>query len=149
MSEKIPYIRVGTTYYKLIERPQISGDKTLTLTKWSRETIIHDHNKKYIFDIPKYDGFCCIPNHLNYQKTVYNFYNIYNEIPYHPSLSKVTIEKIPFTISFLEHIFGKQIDLGLDYLKILLEKPTQILPILCLVSKERATGKTTFLKWLK
>ena len=77
MNEKIPYIRVGTTYYKLIERPQISGDKTLTLTKWSREMIIHDHNKKYIFDIPKYDGFCCIPNHLNYQKTVDNFYNIY------------------------------------------------------------------------
>lgn len=149
MTDKIPYIRVGTTYYKLIERPQISGDKTLTLTKWSRETIIHDHNKKYIFDIPKYDGFCCIPNHLNYQKTIENFYNIYNEIPHQPTLAKISIEEIPFTISFLEHIFGKQIDLGLDYLKILLEKPTQILPILCLVSKERATGKTTFLKWLK
>ncbi len=149
MSEKIPYLRVGTTYYKLIERPQISGDKTLTLAKWSRETIIHDHNKKYIFDIPKYDGFCCIPNHLNYQKTVENFYNIYNEIPHQPTLAKVSAEEIPFTISFLDHIFGKQIDLGLDYLKILLEHPTQILPILCLVSKERATGKTTFLKWLK
>lgn len=149
MKEKIPYIRVGTTYYKLIDRPQISGDKTLTLTKWSRETILHDHNKKYIFDIPKYDGFCCIPNHLKYQKTIENFYNIYNEIPHQPTLVKVTVEEIPFTISFLEHIFGKQVDLGLDYLKILLEKPTQILPILCLVSKERATGKTTFLKWLK
>ena len=149
MKEKTPYIRVGTTYYKLIERPQISGDKTLTLTRWSRETIIHDHNKKYIFDIPKYDGFCCIPNHLNYQKTIENFYNIYNKIPHQPTLEKVTVEEIPFTISFLEHIFGKQIDLGLDYMKILLEKPTHILPILCLVSKERATGKTTFLKWLK
>ena len=149
MKEKTPYIRVGTTYYKLIERPQISGDKTLTLTRWSRETIIHDHNKKYIFDIPKYDGFCCIPNHLNYQKTIENFYNIYNKIPHQPTLAKITVEEIPFTISFLEHIFGKQIDLGLDYMKILLEKPTHILPILCLVSKERATGKTTFLKWLK
>ena len=149
MKEKTPYIRVGTTYYKLIERPQISGDKTLTLTRWSRETIIHDHNKKYIFDIPKYDGFCCIPNHLNYQKTIENFYNIYNKIPHQPTLAKVTVEEIPFTISFLENIFGKQIDLGLDYMKILLEKPTHILPILCLVSKERATGKTTFLKWLK
>ena len=149
MKEKTPYIRVGTTYCKLIERPQISGDKTLTLTRWSRETIIHDHNKKYIFDIPKYDGFCCIPNHLNYQKTIENFYNIYNKIPHQPTLAKVTVEEIPFTISFLEHIFGKQIDLGLDYMKILLEKPTHILPILCLVSKERATGKTTFLKWLK
>ena len=110
MKEKTPYIRVGTTYYKLIERPQISGDKTLTLTRWSRETIIHDHNKKYIFDIPKYNGFCCIPNHLNYQKTIENFYNIYNKIPHQPTLAKVTVEEIPFTISFLEHIFGKQID---------------------------------------
>ena len=143
------YIRVGTTYYKLIERPQISGDKITSLVKWSRETIVQDHGKKIIYDIPKYDGFCCIPNHLNYQKTVENFYNIYNEIPYQPSVSKVSVDEIPFSISFLQHIFGNQVDLGLDYLKILLENPTQILPILCLVSKERATGKTTFLKWLK
>ena len=143
------YIRVGTTYYKLIERPQISGDKITSLVKWSRETIIQDHGKKIIYDIPKYDGFCCIPNHLNYQKTVENFYNIYNEIPYQPSVSEVSVDEIPFSISFLQHIFGNQVDLGLDYLKILLENPTQILPILCLVSKERATGKTTFLKWMK
>ncbi|WP_082020270.1 primase-helicase family protein, partial [Capnocytophaga cynodegmi] len=144
-----PYIRVGTTYYKLIERPQISGDKVATLSKWSRETIIQDHGRKFIYDIPKYDGFCCIPNHLNYRKTIDNFYNIYNEIPHQPSVSKVSEDEIPFSISFLQHIFGSQVDLGLDYLKILLENPTQILPILCLVSKERATGKTTFLKWLK
>ena len=143
------YIRVGTTYYKLIERPQISGDKITSLVKWSRETIVQDHGKKFIYDIPKYDGFCCIPNHLNYQKTVENFYNIYNEIPHQPSISRVSVDEIPFSISFLQHIFGNQVDLGLDYLKILLENPTQILPILCLVSKERATGKTTFLKWMK
>ena len=145
----IPYIRVGTTYYKIIERPQISGDKITSLVKWSRETIIQDHGKKYIYEIPKYDGFCCIPNHLKYQKTIENFYNIYNEIPYQPSISVVLSDEIPFSISFMQHIFGNQVDLGLDYLKILLENPTQILPILCLVSKERATGKTTFLKWLK
>ena len=145
----IPYIRVGTTYYKIIERPQISGDKITTLTKWSREIIIQDHGKKIIYDIPKYDGFCCIPNHLKYQKTIENFYNIYNEIPHQPSISRVSVDEIPFSISFLQHIFGNQVDLGLDYLKILLENPTQILPILCLVSKERATGKTTFLKWMK
>ena len=143
------YIRVGTTYYKLIERPQISGDKITLLVKWSRETIIQDHGKKIIYDIPKYDGFCCIPNHLKYQKTIENFYNIYNEIPHQPSISRVSVDEIPFSISFLQHIFGNQVDLGLDYLKILLENPTQILPILCLVSKERATGKTTFLKWMK
>ena len=32
-------------------------------------------------------------------------------------------------------------------MKILYEHPTQILPILSLVSNERGTGKTTFLNW--
>ncbi|WP_144281172.1 primase-helicase family protein [Chryseobacterium echinoideorum] len=143
------YLRVGTTYYKLIQRPQLSGGKTKTLTKWNRETIIQDHSRKFADGIPKYDGFCCIPNHLDYQKTVENFYNIYNEIPLQPSAEQIGVEEIPHTITFLRHIFGEQIKLGLDYLKILLESPTQILPILCLVSKERSTGKSTFLKWLK
>ena len=49
MKEIVPYIRVGTIYYKLIERPQISGDSTVTLAKWLKEIIIQDHNKKYIF----------------------------------------------------------------------------------------------------
>ena len=34
-------------------------------------------------------------------------------------------------------------------IKIIYEQPSQILPILCLVSKERGTGKSTFIKWLK
>nr|WP_317129799.1 DUF5906 domain-containing protein [Chryseobacterium mulctrae] len=49
----------------------------------------------------------------------------------------------------MEHIFGEQLELGLDYIKILLQYPIQMLPILCLVSKERSTGKSTFIKWLK
>ena len=35
------------------------------------------------------------------------------------------------------------------YLQLLYVRPIQVLPILCLVSKERSTGKSTFLKWLK
>jgi hypothetical protein len=50
---------------------------------------------------------------------------------------------------FLNHVFGEQLALGIDYLKILLLYPTQMLPILCLVSSERNTGKTTFLNFLK
>jgi hypothetical protein len=37
----------------------------------------------------------------------------------------------------------------LDYIKLLIEKPIQKLPVICLVSKERNTGKTTFLQYLK
>jgi hypothetical protein len=153
MSEKTPYLRVGTTYYKTIEKPLISGDKISILVRWNRETIVSDHGKIYVSKVPKYDGFCCIPSHLKYQQIIDGFYNKYNEIPYQPFDEELNPEelkdKIPFSLRFMEHIFGEQLELGLDYIKILLEKPTQMLPILCLVSKERATGKSTFIKWLK
>lgn len=153
MKNKIPYLRIGTVYYKQIEKPLISGDKNIVLSRWSRETIIHDHEKNFLSQIPKYDGFCCIPNHLQFRQTVDGFYNIYNEIPFQPNSEIEDLEKlkllIPNSLEFMQHIFGNQTELGLDYLKVLFEFPTQILPILCLVSKERATGKSTFLKWLK
>ena len=149
MTDSIPYLRVGTTYYKTIEKPTISGDKLQILTKWSRETIIHDHEKKYLGKIPKYDGFCCIPEHINYRKFIDGFYNLYNEIPFQPASGEIQKENIPFSINFMSHIFGEQLEFGLDYIKILLLYPTQILPILCLVSKERSTRKTTFIKWMK
>jgi len=150
MSQKIPYIRVGTTYYKVIEKPLISGDKTSVLVRWNRETIVSDHGKTYVSTVPKFDGFCCIPEHLNYQQIVQGFYNIYNEIPFAPSSETEDLKsKIPFSLNFVAHIFSEQLEMGLDYLKILLQFPTQILPILCLVSKERATGKSTFIKWLR
>ena len=150
MSDKIPYLRVGTTYYKTIEKPLISGDKISILVRWNRETIISDHGKTYVSSVPKFDGFCCIPEHLKYRQIVQGFYNIYNEIPFAPSTGTKELKNtIPYSLNFVEHIFGEQLEMGLDYLKILLQYPTQVLPILCLVSKERATGKTTFIKWLK
>ncbi|MGX9985275.1 primase-helicase family protein [Soonwooa purpurea] len=153
MSEKIPYLRVGTTYYKTIEKPLISGDKISILVRWNPETIVSDHGKTYVSTVPKFDGFCCIPSHLQYQQIIDGFYNTYNKIPYQPIEENLAIdflqEKILFSLKFMEHIFGEQLELGLDYIKILLQYPTQILPILCLVSKERSTGKSTFIKWLK
>ena len=49
----------------------------------------------------------------------------------------------------MRHVFGDQYELGLDYIQLLFQKPLQILPILCLVSRENITGKTTFLNWLR
>lgn len=153
MDLDIPYIRVGTSYFKIIEKPLISGDKVKVMTRWNRETIVSDHGKNFLGSIMKLDGFCCIPDHLNYQLIVDNFYNTYNELSASPIQETLTLEQlennIPNTLNFVQHIFGDQKEFGLDYLKLLFEKPTQTLPILCLVSKERATGKSSFIKWLK
>lgn len=153
MDLDIPYIRVGTSYFKIIEKPLISGDKVKVMTRWNRETIVSDHGKNFLGNILKLDGFCCIPDHLNYQLIVDNFYNTYNELSESPINEVLTLEQlennIPNTLNFVQHIFGDQKEFGLDYLKLLFERPTQTLPILCLVSKERATGKSSFIKWLK
>lgn len=142
--KKIPYIRVGVTYYKKIEQPLASGDKFTTLAYWNITTIKQDESTEILSSIPKFDSYCTIPNHLNYQQVIGNSYN-----KYEPFEHKAIKGKCDKTLKFFEHIFGEQLEIGLDYFKLLLEKPTQILPILCLVSESRNTGKTTFLNYCK
>ena len=153
MTLDIPYIRVGTSYFKIIDKPLISGDKVKVMVRWNRETIISDHGKSFLNNVLKLDGFCCIPNHFGYEQIVGDFYNMYNELPVKPINKEFSLEEleklIPNSLHFMNHIFGEQTTLGLDYIKLLYEKPTQTLPILCLVSKERSTGKSSFIKWMK
>lgn len=139
------YIRVGTEYFKEVLCPLMSGDSIKSLIKWNKATIIDDFGKESLKAIKKYETFCTFPSHINYQREINNFYNKYEPLSYSIS-EKGDWENIKF---FLQHIFGKQYELALDYLTILWKYPNQILPILCLVSVERNTGKSTFLKLLK
>lgn len=141
---KLTFIRVGTSYFKNVATPTISGGYNEQLVPWNLETLRQDYGKDFISRIKKFDGFTCIPSHSNYRQEVLGFYNIYSPLSYQPKLGEIR-----YSLQFIKHIFGKQFELGLDYLQLLYTKPVQILPILCLVSKERVTGKTTFLKWLK
>jgi hypothetical protein len=138
------YIRVGIDYYKETTIP-MTGEDIKVLRRWNKQTIIDDEGKDVIKDILKYDGFCFIPAHDNFQKTINGFYNRYEPISYQID-SKGNWEKIEV---LLRHIFGDQFDLGIDYLTLLWQHPTQVLPIFCLVSEERNTGKTTFLNLMK
>ena len=142
--KQIPYIRVGTSYYKRVKAPTIAGHFNEILVHWNMETIKQDHGKDHLSKVPKYDGFTCIPNHINFQQEYLGFYNIYSPLGKIPKGGDTSL-----SLKFVKHIFGKHYELGLDYLQLLYLKPIQVLPILCLVSKERSTGKSTFLKWLK
>ena len=139
------YIRVGTEYFKEVLCPLMSGDNMKSLIKWNKATIIDDFGKDSLKLIKKYETFCTFPSHINYQREINNFYNKYEPLSYFVS-EKGDWKNIKL---FLQHLFGKQYELGLDYLTILWKHPSQILPILCLVSVERNTGKSTFLKLLK
>ena len=139
-----PYIRIATDYYKKINHPLASSDTIEKIVPWQKTTIKEDHGVEILGNIPKYDSFCLIPSHENYKREVNNSYNLYDPILVQPR------EGIwPRIEYFLNHIFGEQYPIGLDYLTIIWRFPTQVLPILCLVSEERNTGKTTFLHFMK
>jgi hypothetical protein len=142
--EKEEYIRVGTTLYKLVNQPRLGGGFVRKRIVWNNETLRQDHGKDFIAGIPKYNGFCTLPDHVNYQPVVANFLNLYEPIDHEPKEGT-----FPHIEELVSHIFGKQYELGMDYLQLLYLKPIQKLPILLFVSEERNTGKSTFLNFLK
>lgn len=141
---KIPYSRIGTSFYKTVRVPTINNQFNEALIKWDVSTIIQDHGRKYLDKIPKYHGQICFPNHFDFSKEIHGFYNTYSPLNHSPKQGNVDN-----SLKFFKHIFGSQFELGLDYFKLLYEMPSQNLPVLCLVSKERSTGKSSFLKYLK
>ncbi|ENG5649809.1 primase-helicase family protein [Flavobacterium psychrophilum] len=140
------YLRVGTTYFKKSLYPSVNGDFIEILIVWSSELIRQDEGKNTLSEVERYDGFICIPENRpeHFKQRIRDYFNTYHQISKSPKEGDITN-----TMIFLSHIFGDQKEIGIDYIQLLYLKPTQILPILCLVSKERATGKSTFLKWLK
>lgn len=149
MKSEIPYIRVGTDYYKMIKKRDRWGGEYHQLKSWKKEEITQDHTKALLSLIFKFDDFTIIPNNVEFIPVANNCYNLYSRFPNSPISTHVTEEDIPVTSQLLTHIFGDQIQLGLQYMKILYEHPQQILPVLSLVSTERETGKTTFLNWIQ
>ena len=145
MDKKDAFIRVGSTYYKWVEQPLLDGSVVKKYIPWTLEALRQDYGKKFIADIPRYDGFCTVPSHTNYQKEVGSFLNLYQPLRHEETWD----EHCTTTLGLINHIFDEQYDLGMDYLQLLYNEPTQKLPILLLVSTERNTGKTTFLNFLK
>ena len=138
------YVRIGTTLFRIINQPMMNGSFRKMRVEWKMSVFRLDHGKDEAALIPKYDGFCTMPSHTDYQLNVNNFYNLYEPITHIPKEGEFNHIQ-----SLIEHIFGEQYKLGMDYLQLLYLKPTQKLPILLLVSEERNTGKSTFLNFLK
>ncbi|MDE6268027.1 MAG: helicase [Muribaculaceae bacterium] len=136
--------RIGTTYYKIVQQPNAAGQLIERSIPWTIEAIRQDYGKDFLANIPKYDGHCCVPSHLDYRPVIGSFKNKYSPLSHIPAAGEWHCIE-----SLVRHIFGDQYELGLDYLQILYTMPLQKLPILLLVSEERNTGKSTFLNFLK
>jgi len=153
------YFRVGDDYYKFVERVDKYGVLKIEYQRRSKATIVDDHGKEFCKHIPKYESFCVMPEHQNYQRVIHSNFN-----KYQPFKHVAEEGEYQLSIDFVKHIFGTdpvpyiddagqpatlpRYEIGLDYITLLYKIPQQILPILCLASGERQTGKTTFVQWL-
>lgn len=140
------YIRVGTQYFKKIGIPDKYGTIIPSLEKWTKQTIIDDYPKvKNAYEnVPIYDAFCNVPDNTDeHREAINGCFNTYQKVEHQAAKGEIKT-----TLKFLKHIYGEKLDVGLDYLTVLWRYPKQKLPIHCLVSKQRKTGKTTFLEWL-
>ena len=124
---KEEFIRVGTTLYKIVEQPKLNGGYIRKRIAWNNETLRQDYGKDYIGRVPKYDGFCTVPEHIGYRSVVGKFLNLYEPIDHRPQEGDLSHIQ-----SLVRHIFGEQYELGMDYLQLLYLQPIQKLPILLL-----------------
>lgn len=138
------YFRVGDDYYKFVMVPNKYQQVEKRFVRRLKTTIQEDHGKKFTPFVPKYESFCNVPDHTNYQQVFNNCFNVYAAFEHEPEPGDCQT-----ILDFVRHIFQEHYELGLDYIQILYQRPTQILPILCLVSKQNSTGKSTFIKLLK
>ncbi len=160
------YFRVGDNYYMWITRKNIHKTEETYFKSRQKSTITDDHGKNFLKHVVKYHDFINIPDHINYQPNSDGCFNVYQRLDYEPDAEPCTEADCPTIISYMTHLFGTReihfthpvtkekksytnIDLGLDYVQLLYQKPWLKLPILCLVSKENNTGKSTFAHLLR
>lgn len=139
------YIRVGDNYLKEVLKPNKNGELIRAFLGRNKDTVNDDIGKELRLSVKKYEGYCNVPSHINYQKEIGGFFNEYFELSHRPHPGSFD------TIAgLLHHLFGvNHYEFILDYLQLLYLKPTQRLPILLLESEERNTGKSTFGNLLK
>ena len=106
-----------------------------------------------IYRYKYYEDFTILPSHDNYNREVlnasgYKFYNMYSPLPYQPEQG--SWEHIEKLLRQVTKLYGEEYyQMLLDWITLTYFKPFQFLPIIMLVSRERGTGKTSFLNLLK
>lgn len=162
------YMRIGADWHKLIKIPNYEGKNMEEIVKWKVGEIQRDYKRfpGFMEQIPKFDSFFSMPGWTpgSYKRTFANCLNLMTPLTW-----DVREGRFDNTIEFLKHLFqgngnitwnekkgcyeeknieGDPFSVALDYLTLQFCKPTQMLPVPILVSKEFETGKTSFLDWL-
>jgi hypothetical protein len=147
------YKRIGTDYYQLQNKPvpqtsieQINRMYEEILVPWTLPAIKSDHGKDADMYVERYKGFTNEANHIDYQQVVDGYWNLYVNINHEPMKGE-----FPHIKKLLKHLFDEHFDNDMiyDYFTLLYRYPWQKLPVICLVSKQQSTGKSTFIYLMK
>jgi len=168
------FFRVASDWYKIINVPDSFGESSERIIPYKVGEINRDYRKypEFLDQVPKYDWFCNVPSwNGSYKRVIDNCLNVMSPLIHDPEPGDCTT-----SLEFVKHLFddreqirlyhfcdietrkehkyaivceeeGSQLSVALDYLTLMYRKPTEKLPVLCLVSPEEGTGKTTFLYW--
>jgi hypothetical protein len=149
MDKGWPYIMVANDMYKMVQNRDEWGNTKMDLTPYKRDTITLLETRSGLERTAQrfFESFCLIPDNKNHIAVDGASFNQYRPFQHKPVKGEVNADDISYTLGFFSHIFGNQLNIGLQYFKVLYEKPQQMLPILVLVSKERHTGKSTLLDY--
>jgi len=139
------FIQIDNKYYRVVE-DQFNGQyqyEYQSLKQWNANDIIREIGRKELKLIPFYEDEVYQPLPPNqYQQNFRGRWNTYPQIK-HKIISKHfdDIQKL------LKQLFPnpKHYKMVIEYLAVLMQRPTQKLPVLTLVSKEQNTGKSTFI----
>jgi len=143
LQEAKKYIRIGVNYYKIIKKTDRYDITETHLKVWNKDTLLTDYKRKFLPLIDRYDDFIMVPDNINYRPIVNKCYNLYSPFNHVPAPGEFT-----WTERLLRHVFGEQYELGLRYMQILYLHPDRQTVLLGLISRERGTGKTTFVNWM-
>jgi len=136
------YIRVGTKYFNNSEGK---------LELWNSETLKADFGTQVIREFPVSHKYLKFVNQIDYLNPITRIgrnYNLFTKPVWNP-----TEGDFPTTKTLLRRVFGEcgddQIEEGYDYIQLAITNPSQILHALVLTSKDRETGKDTYMEWLQ
>ena len=82
MANPADYILVGGDYYKLSRYVDDTGKTSIRRLPWQKWRLNLDfkNNPADKDQILRYDAFCNEPMHINYQRSLGNYYNCYEDI---------------------------------------------------------------------
>lgn len=117
----------------------LQGRPKRVVNRIAERTIKNKYGKQVSEGIDYFESECYIPQHSNYQSRIGGSKNLYS-----PLNIEAKEGDISTWLKLIKHIGQDQYDLLMDYLIVMFSYPIEKLPILCLVSEENSTGKSTF-----